>query len=427
MAIYEVIDYFDVWGNAAEGYTVNDQTRSGELAIRKDATDRQLVEAMIADGHLGKLSLEYFESGILQVEDRGDAVELSETEEAWVYTGGRGEAEYLDYDVTITAHDVAEAEGHEQDEEHYELIAGQKPLFGLHLIYSDLAAKPFWRGKVLLVGKSPSPDKKQLHAVVELRINPQQERRPEVEVFIDDDFFGAKQFPDDFEHDILLGLAKDNSVIDSSVLDIGLLRVALDAFLERDGEGAPEFLEGEKDARRIFKAIRENVDAHFNDEKTYEAFSAKQRELWDEAGELGVHERVQELLRSTPHEVQAAGTNRGRPTEESAGGRSAFQPYLIGALYDDGMRDVANAWDVEFWDQNIDDLRRDPRAWAEHYVQSVHDEDGEFHAVSSLEEDWILTPEEREQLSRGYARGATTALTERAQDWIRWHDAGEFD
>ncbi len=43
---YEVIHYFDVWGNEEDGYTVNDQTVIGVIEIDNNDTDDEIVEKL---------------------------------------------------------------------------------------------------------------------------------------------------------------------------------------------------------------------------------------------------------------------------------------------------------------------------------------------------------------------------------------------
>ena len=40
----------DVWGNARDGYNVNDRCKSGKIELPDDADDRAVVKALKADG-----------------------------------------------------------------------------------------------------------------------------------------------------------------------------------------------------------------------------------------------------------------------------------------------------------------------------------------------------------------------------------------
>lgn len=259
--LYEVIDYFDVWGNPVSGYDVNDQRRAGEISVRATVDrrspsqpdpyddDRRIVEAMIEAGHLGKQALEYFDSGILQVESPGDFIEISETEEGWI---NLEEGTWVDRPVTFTAEEVAEAEDDGYTAANYELRADQKPLFGLHSIDSDDDAKPFWRDLVETYGEHFEGEQKP-QATLELRANPEKMERKtrsgkgvlRVESHVDGEYFGTFNFPDQFHDDTQIGIAADGGIValepDGDV-ELQELKVALDAFLERGGVGAKEFL-----------------------------------------------------------------------------------------------------------------------------------------------------------------------------------------
>ena len=52
----------------------------------------------------------------------------------------------------------------------------------------------------------------------------------------------------------------------------------------------------QNDTDRIVKAIRANVDAYYADEISYEAFGARQRDLWDEAASCGVNDAVMNII-----------------------------------------------------------------------------------------------------------------------------------
>lgn len=45
---YKLIDYFDVWGNATDGWEVNDLTTViYDIAIAEDATDEEIIDYLI--------------------------------------------------------------------------------------------------------------------------------------------------------------------------------------------------------------------------------------------------------------------------------------------------------------------------------------------------------------------------------------------
>ena len=71
---YELINYFDVWGNPEDGFDVNDLDRTGEIiTITDDATDEDIIDGLINMGFLKSDA-----KGKIYVEDMGDGfIELS--------------------------------------------------------------------------------------------------------------------------------------------------------------------------------------------------------------------------------------------------------------------------------------------------------------------------------------------------------------
>jgi hypothetical protein len=51
-----------------------------------------------------------------------------------------------------------------------------------------------------------------------------------------------------------------------------------------------------RDANRIVRLIDRNVDAFYADRRTYDAFSERNRILWDRAVGIGVQEAVQAIF-----------------------------------------------------------------------------------------------------------------------------------
>lgn len=51
---YELINQFDVWGNACEGWEVNNQCSEGRLEITNDASDLDLIRALKQMGFFKK-------------------------------------------------------------------------------------------------------------------------------------------------------------------------------------------------------------------------------------------------------------------------------------------------------------------------------------------------------------------------------------
>ena len=70
---WEVRDYFDVWGNAEDGYEVNDSiVRREILVLPETATDQEILEAMADCGFLTRRALE----GFVEVVNLGTDVEV---------------------------------------------------------------------------------------------------------------------------------------------------------------------------------------------------------------------------------------------------------------------------------------------------------------------------------------------------------------
>jgi len=52
MRKYELIDYFDVWGNSKEGYWVNNQRIIGEIILPDSPSDQDFLDVAIDNGIL---------------------------------------------------------------------------------------------------------------------------------------------------------------------------------------------------------------------------------------------------------------------------------------------------------------------------------------------------------------------------------------
>ena len=116
MPIYTVSS-LDVWGNAIDGYTVNDQFRQGEVYLQPGEDERGTVLALMRDGYLSDAAEALFASGELQIgDDSGEGhIELVELQE-------------------------------EEFDEEGEPVAGSMPI--LHLDENRLSydeGLPFWR------------------------------------------------------------------------------------------------------------------------------------------------------------------------------------------------------------------------------------------------------------------------------------------
>ena len=50
---YKLIDYFDVWGNATDGWEVNDLTTVEEdIVIAEDSTDEEIIDFLVRIDYL---------------------------------------------------------------------------------------------------------------------------------------------------------------------------------------------------------------------------------------------------------------------------------------------------------------------------------------------------------------------------------------
>lgn len=280
MSLWRVLEVYGCNGNPVDGWEGCDQHDLGYLSIRDDWDDARTIKALADVGHLNRNAPAMFEGGELNMEsDHGDGYEIGEIEQAWARVDREDDTDvpgYLDHDPAMTAAEVAEAEGEGAPPEAYELLGAYRPIMRLEPEYPDDDAVPFWRGKVKYgPGVSTSPDPyvrkyEQLEAVIELRINPEKLTRTKhrrlppvglpigreevfvVGVYVDGEYFGSRDFPNDFED--ALGLAKSGSVVGGDEL-ISEAKVALDAFMERGGKPAVAFLKvpAQEDAKFLFK------------------------------------------------------------------------------------------------------------------------------------------------------------------------------
>lgn len=69
---YELINYFDVWGNEVDGYEVNNQcVEARDIQIADDATDDDIINYLQLAGYLNTN-----ETSLFEVEDNGDFIEI---------------------------------------------------------------------------------------------------------------------------------------------------------------------------------------------------------------------------------------------------------------------------------------------------------------------------------------------------------------
>lgn len=320
MARYEVRSV-DVWGNAVDGFEVNNSFLVGEVSVRpveqigvrEGGGDRDLVQALVRAGFLGTNAMNQLEEGNLELEDNYDGLtEISEPEVAWAAVSESGEQRYLDLNEGANYDDAAELC---DEDETPEEVTSNRPLLQLYRMEGDPKAVTFFKQKIIVGTRMANqPDH---HAELELRINPadmktREEREGftklvrtgkvflQVEVYIDGDFCGVFDFPEAFEREDELGIAANGAFVSGDPEVGAQAKVALDAFLERGGSPATEFIEGAREAKRLGEEIRANVNAYHDGKKTYEAFHVKQLEIWREAEKLGVSDGVKDWLREHP-------------------------------------------------------------------------------------------------------------------------------
>lgn len=73
MSKYNLINYFDVWGNEEEGYEVNNLcVEERDIVITDDATDKDILEFLVAIGFLNtsdesKVYLQDYGYGMIEI------------------------------------------------------------------------------------------------------------------------------------------------------------------------------------------------------------------------------------------------------------------------------------------------------------------------------------------------------------------------
>ena len=135
MPIWTVMT-LDVWGNAAEGFEINNQFRSGEVYIPPPPpppapeADHQptILEALIENGDLNSQALREFEANTLQIEEGDGTIEISETDTELVVENRHGERRWLDYSGTLEeARELATEEALNPDRDGNLLGEGERP------------------------------------------------------------------------------------------------------------------------------------------------------------------------------------------------------------------------------------------------------------------------------------------------------------
>jgi hypothetical protein len=296
MPRYEVSS-LDVWGNAVDGYDVNNQFREGTLLIRPGAGDADLVKALVDNGYLNRAAIGAFVTGDLEVGDNVDFLEISEPDPTFSAVDENGEARYLD------ANTRAQAEAQLQDGEQVEDVQGMRPVLHLELIQGESGAKPFlvklftydqlYRALHEPRGWYPKS------AVVELRAVPGKASSKDllVESWVNGDYYNELELGG--LEGAELGIDPNGSVIKGWTDINSQARVAMDAFLERGGVGLPTFVQI-PGVEALGKAIRKNTDDYFDQTISHEEFGRRNRAIWDKASAEGLNALVQEWLNENP-------------------------------------------------------------------------------------------------------------------------------
>lgn len=75
---YKLIDYFDVWGNAIDGWEVNDLTTvEDDIVIAEDLTDEEIIDFLIQINYLcslakGNVYLESQDNEMIEIINKED-------------------------------------------------------------------------------------------------------------------------------------------------------------------------------------------------------------------------------------------------------------------------------------------------------------------------------------------------------------------
>ena len=88
--MFELIDYYDVWGNSADGWEVNNlATVERDIVIPDDVSERDIMEFLKRIGYFAKhvrlnmLAFEVFESDMIEISRRRDGRPLCSLRRQW--------------------------------------------------------------------------------------------------------------------------------------------------------------------------------------------------------------------------------------------------------------------------------------------------------------------------------------------------------
>ena len=69
---YQLVDYFDVWGNEEDGYEVNNSSIESQVILPYDATIEDVISALICKGYFTPLATRW----TVEALDDGEIIEL---------------------------------------------------------------------------------------------------------------------------------------------------------------------------------------------------------------------------------------------------------------------------------------------------------------------------------------------------------------
>lgn len=69
---FELVNYFDVWGNKKDGYEVNNQCREGIVELSDNATNKDIIHTLIDFGFFNETA----STKNVEIQDFGDMIEL---------------------------------------------------------------------------------------------------------------------------------------------------------------------------------------------------------------------------------------------------------------------------------------------------------------------------------------------------------------
>lgn len=135
----------DVWGNAVEGYEVNDQRAAGEVYVRPGTGDEELVGVLIDAGHLRPAARQAFRDGALQVDAPGfdGDVTITENDPQWAAVDPEAAEQRW-----LGASSRAEAEAQLEEGEEAEEVVGERPILLLSALEGHPQGAPVWSGVV---------------------------------------------------------------------------------------------------------------------------------------------------------------------------------------------------------------------------------------------------------------------------------------